>query len=140
MPYGAITEVSFSLVDRFRGRKASNGKSSAGSTYHSSNKVTVKAYESRTSGYIILSVVESLFSGSKRERPSMLVTLESAIYSWPCVKTGIRRSTPTELKDWPCDLFTVIAKHKRTGNCLRATINGSSPSEEVSFIRGISRN
>ena len=81
MLYRAITELFFTLVDRFRGRKASNRKSSTSSTYYSSNKVIVKAYKSRTLGYIILSVVESLFSGSKRERPSILVTLESAIYS-----------------------------------------------------------
>ena len=42
-------------------------------------------------------------------------------------------------KDWPCDLFSVIAKHRRIGNCFRLTIHGSSPSVVFMGMRGISR-
>ena len=94
---------------------------------------------SNTSGYIILAVVLSPFYGSNSESPRISVTLNSVIYSYLCVKTRIRKLTLIKLKDYPYDLFMVIVKYSRIRNCLLLIINGSSPSVEVSLIRGNSR-
>ena len=95
---------------------------------------TAILFYSNTPGYIILVVAASPSCGSNSESLSISVTLNSAIYSCLCVKTGIRKSTLIKLKDCPCDLFTVIVKHSRIRNCLLLIINGSSPSVEVSLI------
>ena len=88
---------------------------------------------SNTSGYITLVVVALPSCGSNSESPHISVTLDSAIYSCPWLKTGICKSTPTKLKDCPCNLFMVIIKYSQIGNCLLLIINGSSPSLEVSL-------
>jgi len=94
---------------------------------------------SNTSGYIILVVVALPPCCSNSESPLIFVTLNSVIYSYLCVKTGIRKLTLIKLKDCPCDLFTIIAKYSQIRNCLLLIINSSSPSVEVSLMRGISR-
>ena len=94
---------------------------------------------SNTSGYIILVVVASPPCGSISESPPISVTLNSVIYSCLYIKTGICKLTPTKLKDYPYDLFIVIAKYSRIRNCLLLIINGSSLSVKVSLMRGINR-
>jgi len=92
---------------------------------------------SNTSKYIILVVVAVAVSppySSNSESPRISVTLNSAIYNYLYIKTGIRKLTPTKLKDYPYNLFTVIAKYSRIGNCLLLIINSSSLSVEVSLI------
>jgi hypothetical protein len=89
---------------------------------------------SNTSGYIIFVVVVSPSCRSNTESPPISVTLNSIIYSCPYVKTGIYKLTLIKLKDYPYNLFTVIAKHSRIRNCLLLIINSSSPSVEVSLI------
>jgi hypothetical protein len=78
------------------------------------------------------------FSGSNTFMRLADVQRESATYNWPCEKTADRRSKPTCLTDWPCDLFMVIAKARRTGNCLRRSGIGRVSLEGVNEIRGIS--
>lgn len=48
------------------------------------------------------------------------------MYNCPCAKEGKSKSTPQTFNDWPCDLFMVIAKARRTenGRCLKS--NGKS--------------
>ena len=89
---------------------------------------------SNTSRYIILVVAASPLCNSNSKSLRISVTLNSATYNCPCIKTGICKSTPTKLKDCPYDLFTVIAKHSQIGNCLLLTINSSSPSIKVSLM------
>ena len=89
---------------------------------------------SNTSGYIILVVAAPPSRGSNSESPHISVTLDSAIYNYPWVKTSICKLILIKLKDCLCDLFTVIAKYSQVGNCLLLTINGSFPSIKVSLI------
>jgi hypothetical protein len=93
---------------------------------------------SNTSGYIILVVAAPPSRSSNSESPRISVTLDSTTYNCLWVKTGIHKSTLIKLKDCPYDLFTVIAKYSWVRNCLLLTINGSSPSIEVSLMQGIS--
>ena len=89
---------------------------------------------SNTSGYIILVVAAPPSCGSNSESLRISVTLNSAIYNCPWVKTSIYRLILIKLKDCPCDLFTVIVKHSQVRNCLLLIINSSSPSIKVSLI------
>ena len=89
---------------------------------------------SNTSRYIILVVAVSPPYGSNSKSPYISITLNSIIYSCLYVKTSIRKLTLIKLKDYPYNLFTVIAKYSRIRNCLLLIINGSSPSVEVSLI------
>ena len=89
---------------------------------------------SNTSGYIILVVAAPPSCGSNSESPCISVTFDSAIYNCLQVKTSIYKLILIKLKDYPCNLFTVIAKYSWIGNCLLLIINGSSLSVKVSLI------
>ena len=89
---------------------------------------------SNTSRSIIFVVVASPSCYSNSESPPISITLNSAIYSCPCVKTNIYKSTLIKLKDCPCNLFIVIAKYSWIRNCLLLIMNSSSPSVKVSLI------
>jgi hypothetical protein len=54
------------------------------------------------------------------------VLRESATYSWPCEKHGMRKSSPTHLTDWPCALLIVSANARVNGNWRRRRTNPSS--------------
>jgi hypothetical protein len=54
---------------------------------------------SNTSGYIILVVAASPSYGSNTKSPRISITLNSIIYSYLYVKTGIHKLTPIKLKD-----------------------------------------
>lgn len=58
-----------------------------------------------------------------------------ATYNCPWEKHGFSRLTTQTLNDWPWDLFMVIAKASRTGNCSR--LNPNYMSVGTIRIRGI---
>src|SRR6266849_2480865 len=97
--------------------------------------------QSKTSGYTTLSVYSRSFpSENNKVRSSRDITLDNATYNCPWVNAPVRRSTPTLFNDCPCDLLTVIAKHKWIGNCFLIKMKGRSPSRVVSLMQGSSRN
>ena len=56
---------------------------------------------------------------------NLVVALDSATYNWPCENIGSGKYTPTLGIVCPCDLFTVIAKLSRIGNCFRLNWKGN---------------
>ena len=66
------------------------------------------------------------FLNSKTYKSSTFVTRNNATYNWSWKKIENRKSTSTIFKNWFCDLFTIIAKHKRIENCFRWTIQNKS--------------
>ena len=94
---------------------------------------------SNTSRYIILVIAAPPSRSSNSESLRISITLDSAIYNCLQVKTNIYKLTLIKLKDYSCDLFTIIAKYSQVRNCLLLTINSSFLSIEVSLIQGISR-
>ena len=53
---------------------------------------------------------------NKTIKQSLNVQWDSATYSYPCENTGTCKSSPTCFTDWPCDIFTVVANARWTGN------------------------
>ena len=62
---------------------------------------------------------------------------DNATYNCPCVKTGVRKFTPTYFSDCPCDLFIVIAKASLTGNCLHENLDPNPSSGPYNVIHGM---
>ena len=76
-----------------------------------------------------------LFCGAQIYKDDGFPTRKHATYSCPCAKQGNSKLIPQTSNDWPCDLFMVIAKASRTGNCSRLKSNGKSVG--IVGIRGI---
>lgn len=55
-----------------------------------------------------VSIILTLISDVRR-------TLQKATYSYPWLKTGLSKYSPTLSNVWPCALFTVMAKANCTG-------------------------
>lgn len=67
------------------------------------------------------------------------VTRNKTTYNCLCVKINFRKSTSTMFKNWFCDLFTMITKHKRIENCFRFIIQINSFFVVINKIREINR-
>ena len=94
------------------------------------NQFHVITYSERTVSVLlqrtIFFVLSFAFSDSKICKSSTFVTRNNATYNWSWEKAESRKSTSTIFKNWFCDLFTIIAKHKRIENCFRWTIQNKS--------------
>ena len=94
----------------------------------------------KTSLYTIF-FVSDFFSISslmmRNFRPFLLVTLDTATYNCPWLKTGFGKYTPTCCNDCPWLLFIVIAKHTEVGNCHLFKTNGHFESLGDKVILGM---
>ena len=92
---------------------------------------------SKTSGKTTLIVELHGFPSSSKIsifNPFLVVTLDTATYNCPCVKTGSFKYRPILNRVCPWLLFIVIAKHKVRGNCFLLNLKGIFLSDGDSLI------
>lgn len=81
-------------------------------------------------------VVESNSSLERTLIQSKDVHLDSVTYYWPWLNIGVRKSTPTNLTDRPCDLLIIKAYANHTGNWRLVIQKGNSEDDGVKVFLG----